>query len=92
MSVELEGNALKVATQTLPVGYRRWVTNDFVPRKTSDLLVVCVEVPNQSTRFLGYSLDSDWRSGMLGPNRSIDLRFECVWDNFSTEFVGVSKP
>jgi hypothetical protein len=74
----------------LPVSYRRWVQG-YIPRRTSDLLVVCLMVPDQPTRYLAYSMGGDLRSGWAGPGRIFKLNLECAWEKLATDPADFKK-
>lgn len=71
----------------LRVAYRRW-TQDYVPRRTADLLVIRFETPGQSPRYLPISFVNDWRTGLLKPRRKIQLSFTCGWNQLTADPSG----
>lgn len=74
-----QGNGINLPPLALPVGYRRWVT-DYIPRKTSDLLVFRLEAPGQAVRYLVLPLGADWRQGHLRPGRVLRYDIQLRWD------------
>lgn len=72
----------------LLVGYRRWVHNDFIPRRTSDLVVCRVLPPSGGPRYLAFPLKEDWRSGILRPGGHLALKLGCRWSDLSADPAG----
>lgn len=63
----------------LSVGYRRWVKN-FIPRKTSDLLVVKFQAPGVPPRYFVLPMGNDWHQGLLRIGRRMGLQADISWD------------
>jgi len=63
----------------ITVGYRRWVKN-YIPRKTSDLLVLRFQAPAVAPRYFVLPLGADWIHGSFRTDRQTGIRADITWD------------
>lgn len=70
-------------TRLLPVAYRRWI-GDYIPGKTSDLLILMIQPPEGAVRYITLRLHQDWRDGTLQPGRRLLVTLEGKWKGLSS--------
>jgi hypothetical protein len=64
----------------LTVAFRRWMDKVYIPRKTSDLLVLKIQPQVGSPRYFILPIDMDWRTGLLHEGREMKISVSCPWD------------
>ncbi|HWQ09797.1 MAG TPA: hypothetical protein VN436_11830 [Holophaga sp.] len=84
----VESGEVSIPRIPLPVGYRRWVRGDVIPRRTSDFVVCRVLPPSGQPRYLAFPLKEDWRSGVLRPGAHLALDLGCRWRDLATDPAG----
>jgi len=62
----------------IPIAYRRWV-KDYIPRRTTDLVIIKATSPSGEVKFLQISLKDDLRSGLLIPKRRLAFTISANW-------------
>ena len=68
----------------IQVGLRRW-HQGYIPRLTSDRLVLRFDPPQGPPRFAGYNLEQDLNTGFAGPHRRLFLSMPLRWAALSTD-------
>ncbi|HXC17313.1 MAG TPA: hypothetical protein VNV60_07735 [Holophagaceae bacterium] len=79
------------ATKPLPLppleiraGLRRW-HQGYIPRLTSDRLVLRIDPPEGLPRYAAYDLRMDLNAGLAGPHRRLYLSAPLKWKTLSTD-------
>lgn len=68
----------------IQAGLRRW-HQGYIPRLTSDRLVVRIDPPEGPPRYAAYDLRADLDAGLAGPHRRLYLSAPLKWNALSTD-------
>ena len=88
----LQGNwAVQDPSRPLPIppleiraGLRRW-GKGYLPRLTSDLIVLRLDPPQGVPRFLAYDLSADLNAGLAGPHHRLSVSVPVRWEALSED-------
>lgn len=84
------GDYLDLPPIRLDIAFRRWV-KDYIPSKTSDLLVIRFVPPTGQSRYFFLPLEKDWRSGLLRVGWVIHVKIPCPWESLGTDATAVPE-
>ena len=79
---------LPIPPLEIQVGLRRW-HQGYIPRLTSDLIVLRLDPPQGPSKFIAYSLKTDLNSGLAGPHHRLSISAPVRWSALS---VDASRP
>lgn len=66
------------------IASRRW-HQGYIPRFTTDFVVVRMDSPQGPTRFASYNLRQDLDGGLAGPHRRLMVGMPLKWNSLSTD-------
>lgn len=75
---------LPVPSIELKAGLRRW-HQGYIPRLTSDLLILRLDLPGAPPRYAAYDLSQDLNFGLAGPHRRLFISSPIAWKKFSED-------
>jgi hypothetical protein len=73
-----------VESLVLPVAYRRW-GGGYIPRRTSDFIVLVFMPPSGEPHYLALPLDTDLRTGFLRLGRKMTVSLGFHWRRLGTD-------
>jgi hypothetical protein len=76
--------ALPLPPVAIQAGLRRW-RQGYIPRLTSDLIVLRLDPPQGPPRYAAYGLAKDLNAGLAGPHRRLILSAPVRWGNLSED-------
>lgn len=76
--------ALPLPPIELKAGLRRW-HQGYIPRLTSDLLILRLDLPGNAPRYAAYDLSQDLDHGLAGPHRRLMISSPIPWKTFSED-------
>jgi hypothetical protein len=74
----------------LDIAFRRWI-KDYIPSRTSDLLVIRFVPPTGQSRYFFLPLEKDWRSGLLRVGWVMNVKIPCPWQSLGTDAMAVPE-
>lgn len=83
-SVEDVAKPLPVPPLEIRAGLRRW-HQGYIPRLTSDRILLRIDPPQGPPRYAFYDLRSDINAGLAGPHRRLFLPSTLRWGALSTD-------
>lgn len=75
---------LPIPPLEIKAALRRW-HQGYIPRLTSDSLVIRIQPSQGPARYLGYDLREDLNAGTAGPHRRLFISAPVRWDALSTD-------